>query len=72
VTGPDILEVAPVERDDDVSAEALGEGHNRSVGAAEWKIGVQLDKLANAGPVGTERRRNVKVTKTAQERCFDH
>lgn len=52
MAGPYDAEVAPVERCDRGEAEALGDGDQAGIDAAEVLVGVALGQLGDPRPVG--------------------
>ena len=61
-------EVAGVQGDHQLRAEALGERHDRRFGPTERAVGVLLDKVGNPSPVRGSRRLDVEIAKTPKER----
>lgn len=67
----DRAEVAAVQRDDRLGAEALGEGDHRSIGPAEGEIGVLLDQFGHADQVRWRRCDDIVTGQPTQETRFD-
>ena len=68
VARADGAEVAGVQGNHQVCAEALGERDDGRIGPAEREVRVLLDEVGDARPIGWSRRLDVKLAKAPEER----
>jgi len=61
----------PVESQDQVRPESLGEDRDRGIGAAEGKVGVPHDEVGDGWPIVGSGRFDLKCPQTTQECGLD-
>jgi hypothetical protein len=67
VPGPYRAEVAPVQGDNDLGVEPLGQSDNGRISATERKIRIVLDQLGNTSPLIRARRLDLELAHTSEE-----